>query len=257
MPLLSGEDFAMRFLLSALLALGFIALPATADAAQQPWQQAQALLDAAMNDLPHGGLQSLQPRVAEMEKALAEAQTGIIPVDDKHSIALGDGIGETLIAMAAATEANKKAGHPEIETAAVANPYPQLSLLLGSYYDEVGRFDDAIRVLDRGMALSFAPELRMSETAPLLLAEKGYALQMEKRYVEMLAAFDDALDRAKDGEAGMRARLYRGRGFALTELGRLDEAEAAYHEALKLVPGDPKSLNELEYISNLRKAGKN
>lgn len=34
----------------------------------------------------------------------------------------------------------------------------------------------------------------------------------------------------------------------MTELHRLDEAEAKYHEALKLDPNDQKSKNELEYI---------
>lgn len=38
----------------------------------------------------------------------------------------------------------------------------------------------------------------------------------------------------------------------MTELHRLDEAEAKYHEALKLDPNDQKSKNELEYITQLR-----
>lgn len=53
----------------------------------------------------------------------------------------------------------------------------------------------------------------------------------------------------------MRAHLQRGRGFALTELGRLDEAEAAYNEALKIDPNDDRAKHELEYIAHLKAGG--
>jgi Flp pilus assembly protein TadD len=50
----------------------------------------------------------------------------------------------------------------------------------------------------------------------------------------------------------MKARLLRGRGFALTELGRLDDAEEAYRESLVSEPNNPRAAGELNYIARLR-----
>ena len=43
--------------------------------------------------------------------------------------------------------------------------------------------------------------------------------------------------------------MLRGRGLALTELKRLDEAEAAYRDALALEPGNALATSELQYIA--------
>ena len=50
----------------------------------------------------------------------------------------------------------------------------------------------------------------------------------------------------------LRAVALRGRGFALTELGRLDEAEVAYRDSLKLKPENEVALAELKYIAGLK-----
>ena len=49
------------------------------------------------------------------------------------------------------------------------------------------------------------------------------------------------------------ARSLRGMGFALIELGKLDEAEKMFKKSLKLMPGHPSALSELQYIKDLRK----
>ena len=43
----------------------------------------------------------------------------------------------------------------------------------------------------------------------------------------------------------------RKRGFALVELGRLQEARAAYEQALKLKPDDAGARSEIDYIDGL------
>ena len=45
-----------------------------------------------------------------------------------------------------------------------------------------------------------------------------------------------------------KGRALRGEGYALVELGKLDDGETTYLAALKLDPNDKKSQNELEYI---------
>ena len=44
-------------------------------------------------------------------------------------------------------------------------------------------------------------------------------------------------------------------GYDLVELKRYDEAEAAYNACIALIPGEPKSLGELEYIKSVRAKG--
>jgi Flp pilus assembly protein TadD len=41
-------------------------------------------------------------------------------------------------------------------------------------------------------------------------------------------------------------------GFALIELGRLDEAEKKFRQCLDLDKGDKKAIAELNYLQNLR-----
>ncbi len=55
----------------------------------------------------------------------------------------------------------------------------------------------------------------------------------------------------------VEARSMRGMGFNLIELGKLDAAEKLFNASLKLVPGNPSALNELQYIKEQRdKLGK-
>jgi Flp pilus assembly protein TadD len=71
------------------------------------------------------------------------------------------------------------------------------------------------------------------------------------RLPEALTAYEDGLKLA-DIDDGGRARMHRGRGYVLTEMGRLDEAEAAYRESLKFEPGNKIAIGELDYIARLR-----
>ena len=101
------------------------------------------------------------------------------------------------------------------------------------------------------VALSVWPEMQLGATVPFLISEKGAALNNLKRFDEAVADYDLGLT-ITGLPADERARLQRGRGYALTEMRRLDDAEAAYQAALRLEPGDTRSLNELKYIAGLR-----
>jgi tetratricopeptide (TPR) repeat protein len=50
----------------------------------------------------------------------------------------------------------------------------------------------------------------------------------------------------------VKAAFYRGRGYALTELNQLDEAEEAYKQSLNLDPGNKLAEGELKYIAGLK-----
>jgi hypothetical protein len=47
----------------------------------------------------------------------------------------------------------------------------------------------------------------------------------------------------------------RGQGFALVELGRLDEAWQAYDDSLESEPNNPLAMQEMDYIDGLRAGG--
>jgi len=85
-------------------------------------------------------------------------------------------------------------------------------------------------------------------------------------YVETGASFNalhrpqDALDMFLAGlarpEAGavpeLKAQLLRGKGFALTELKRYDEAEQAYRDSLVLDPNHGHAERELIYVARMK-----
>jgi tetratricopeptide (TPR) repeat protein len=217
-------------------------MPARADNTA-PWLEDTALLKQVQNDLASQGIKGVATYAEAMDKALAQAPQSTALAHDAGFV-LTDGPADTLLGlMTAATAKDKKS------VAAVANPYPHIGLYLGSYYDEIGRKDDALRVLDEGLAIS-----QTSSTRPFLLIERGAALNGLHRPTDALADFEDAL-KIPDIDVHIRAAMMRGRGFALTELNRLDEAEAAYQDSLKAEPGNPRAENELRYIAKLRAGG--
>jgi tetratricopeptide (TPR) repeat protein len=230
-----------RLLMLTVVALCLGAAPALADGAT-PWLDDEALLKQTQADVDAGGgPKAVAPHLAALETALAGA---------KHSMELAaaggqpltDGSADSLLAMMTAAAAHKNA-------TAIHNPYPTIALYLGSYYVDVGKTDDALRVLDAGLATSL-----LSQTRPYLFSERGAALNGLHRFDDALKNYADAL-KIPSLEPAMRARLERGQGYALTELKRLDEAEAAYNASLKDEPGNAGALSELKYIAGLRAGG--
>ncbi len=57
-------------------------------------------------------------------------------------------------------------------------------------------------------------------------------------------------------KTAMLTRAWRGKGFVLTEQGKLDESEALYRKCLALDADDGGAKRELEYIQSLRNKAK-
>jgi len=217
-----------------------------------PWTDAQTLQAQELAKLRSGGVRAIAADTAAIEAALAAApRTNGVEVGGQV-IVLVDGSSQALFMMAAATAKDSPwAGR---RVAAVADPYPFLALLLGSYYDEVDRPTDALRVLDLGLALPSETGLIPGQIKPSLMTERGAALVALHDWPRALAAYEAGL--ALPGLSDVsRAKLLRGRGMALTELGRLDEAESAYNDSLKLEPANETATHELAYLARLRAGG--
>ncbi|MBL6851912.1 MAG: tetratricopeptide repeat protein [Alphaproteobacteria bacterium] len=222
------------------------ALPPAHAADVPPYQAATALAHAALADARSGGILGLRPHVADIERALAGGRQAI---DDAaaHGTMLTDGLGETITAMAISSKSGKNA-------ISVANPYPVLALYLGSYYNEVGQSEDALRVMTLGLTLFVTGDLHLGDHWADLMYERGAALVALKRYGEVLAAYDE-IEKLPNLDKATQARIWRSRGFILTEQGRLLEAEAAYHKSLEIEPNNDRALHELAYIEKLKAGG--
>lgn len=107
---------------------------------------------------------------------------------------------------------------------------------------------EAEQVLAEAVQLSPMNSMYLSEYTYVFLANKDFekGLQWAEKAEEAAQFSPEDL---KSEELG---RAQRNMGFALIELGRLDEAEKKYKEALKLNKKDQKARHELEYIKQLR-----
>jgi tetratricopeptide (TPR) repeat protein len=237
------------FAILAVIVSTHAAVSADTDIAQPSWVVAQSLLNKSSADIATGGIAALTPYVPDLQKALETAVPVMQQIDQGNgtSVVLTDGMMQMIIALGEAAKDKK-------HVVALPTPYIKISLFLGSYYNEIHDPAAAITALDRGIALSDIEGLRIGEHDSYLLSEKGAALEALKRFDESLATYDKGLALLNLADQD-RARLYRGRGFSLTELGRLDDAEKAYKDSLVCEPNNARALNELKYIAQIRAGG--
>jgi tetratricopeptide (TPR) repeat protein len=222
-----------------------------ASAADMPWSTAQSVLEATYRDVQAGGLKAVERHVEDLERELAPARERLSATGEDGSVhVLADGSAEALaVVLGAAVDGKKQ------NIVAEHNPYPLMSLMLGVYYNEIGKLEDALRVLELGLTLSPVSEMNLGQHVLQLMSERAVTLSMLGRRDDALAAYDTALElSAKDNLAA--ARLQRGRGSVLIDLKRLDDAEAAFRESLKLEPGNALAENELAYIAHIRAGGR-
>lgn len=136
-----------------------------------------------------------------------------------------------------------QAAHAAQKITCQGNPFASAGFFLGSYYNEIGQPELALEVLDLGLIAG--PD------SPVLIAERNAALIVQHRWNDVLAAADRGL-----GVAGLspryRALMLRNRGYALTALNRLDEAQRAYEDSLAQDPDNALAKNELHYIAGLK-----
>ncbi len=114
---------------------------------------------------------------------------------------------------------------------------------------DLRRLDDAQAGFER--LIQFAPQRSryLNELAYVLLQKRQWQASIDV-YNRANAAADLLEPADRDSE---RCVALRGVGYDLVELGRLDDAEAAYRKCLAITPNEPKSLGEIEYINEQRK----
>ena len=249
-------DLKRLALICVALGLGGSVGSPTARAEVQPAAQAQdtrpeqerqdaAIVEGVLAQTSREGPLAIQPHVAELRAVLERAPPSYPTVARQGDVVVlrtaspADLSPELLTAGMAAAAGDKK---PTIRID--FNTYPTAAFLLGSFAVEARQPQLAIPFLEKGLA--------MQPGNPDLTSERANALYSLHRTQEGLAAVEAWLADHPLGDAKLRARMLRSKGFGLTELARLDEAEAAYQEALRLEPGHAGALHELDYIKGLR-----
>ena len=191
-----------------------------------------------------GGILAVQPHEGALRAILAHQPH---PFEDPQRIRdtlyfRTQTIADCLIMLTLTQKMNAKKG------VCVDNPYPKAAFLLGSYYNEIQRPDVSLPIL--------SGQLKDAPGDTVLASETAAAYVLAKRMDDALTTYQTGLDNAglfaTDHD---KALLLRGKGFALTELRRYDEAETAYRQSLVLQPGHGGALRELKYIAQVKSGG--
>jgi len=221
---------------------------AQAVAPPQSSQEAEdtATVKAAYEAYHQGGFGALADHLAKLQEVLDRAPRNFRFIDDGPTEVVYRGLGlpDYLVFSAAMQQQWKSKGQSPKPIVWRPSPYPDASLLVGSYYNEAQQWGLALAVLQRG--LSLAP------TDPALVTEAGMSLSQLRRFDQALQLYDQILSEELFLSVGDRARILRAKGFALTELGKLDAAEQAYNDSLKLDPDHLGAKKELANIAHLR-----
>lgn len=129
----------------------------------------------------------------------------------------------------------------------IGNAYPRAYYYLGFLGVKQKQFARAVEYLDQGR--------RLDPENPKFLFEKAQALIHLGNKEAALALYDQVVEVGPYVSPPDLAVARRGRGFVLIEMGKLDDAEAAFRASLELDPESEIALSELEYIAHLREGG--
>lgn len=200
-------------------------------------------LEGAMRDMDRRGYAGLTRHIPALKTALDRAPDayGIIEHETPTIwIIRSNDLGQALILATMATMNDGGA----TRILQQPNVYGNIALMLGSEAVERHSYAEAIAFLDRGLA--FQPD------NSFLSSEKAAAMQGLGQHEAVLVMIDGAIAKIGLGASVEQAMLLRRRGASLIELGRLDEAKAAFEQSIVVLPENPVARNELEYIRQLQ-----
>jgi tetratricopeptide (TPR) repeat protein len=213
--------------------------------------QDEQIVRSALNALARRGYDGLRPYMTQLADVTAHAPASYPRVDSRSGITtirVMDGDPDASLPIMIKTLATRS-GAPKAANIRMAfNVYGAAFFMRGAFALENRLPEAAITELDRGLALQ--PD------NVDMIAEKGSALSLMRKWPDMLQLYEDALshDWAFIGD-DQQGRMLRGKGAALTQLGRLDESEAAYNQSLEVAPENQTAIDALTYIARLRAGG--
>lgn len=209
--------------------------------------EALAAYDAAMRDFESRGFAGLERNIPKLRQALDGAPQSYPMIErsgDRWIVRADDMSDALMLSTMASVMAGKADPDRQAQVVTQRNVYPLVALILGSVEVERRNYDAAITYLDRG--------LTMQPGNWMLLNERLAALFGQGRWEDGLKSADDVLASSDLMLVTHAAYFHRRRGFALVELGRLDEALTAYQTSLETDPDNQTALGEMEYIRGLK-----
>ncbi|MEI7931918.1 MAG: tetratricopeptide repeat protein [Alphaproteobacteria bacterium] len=232
------------------LALAQNPSPVPATAASQEAQD-EALVRQALGALARRGYSGLRPFMTQLSEVAARAPASYPRVETKGAITtirVMEGDPDASLPSMVQTLAARPGAPKSANIRMAFNLYGAAYFMRGAFALENRLPEAAIVELDKGLALQ--PD------NVDMIAEKGSALSLLHKWPEMLQLYDDALGHDWPFiSADQKGRMLRGKGAALTQLGRLDDSEAAYNQSLAITPGNQNALDGLTYIARLRAGG--
>ncbi len=223
------------------------AAPADFDAQDKQEEADARIVMAALQTLQSQRAPGLKRKIPQIQAVLARAPA-VYPLIERRGntvISRSDNPASGLMGALMGINPDGAPGGTGGTTVVVQrfDTYIWAAFILGWYYNETRQPEEALEPLAKGLALQ--------PGNARLTAEQNAAFIVLRRFPDALAANDIALAQPQFDDSE-HAQLLRNRGYVLIELGRVDEAEAAYQESLKLEPGNRIALSELEYIRQQR-----
>src|SRR5579862_5916894 len=192
---------------------------------------------AALDDISANGLLAASHHLAQLRQVMAGMPN---PFDAARPSGDGEVVRAGSVESCAAFATAYLGAGGARRVTCQGNPYPTAGFYLGSYFNEIHEPDQALAALDQ--ALAAGPNI------PIVIAERNAALIALQRWDDVLAGADRGLSLRLLAPRD-HALMLRNRGYALTELKRLDEAQQAYEQSLTFEPGKALAKNELAYIA--------
>jgi Flp pilus assembly protein TadD len=181
---------------------------------------------------PGRAIELVKPLLADFEKRYAGEKRHIY-------CALNSSQAKAYLADAAATKLDAVTIEPDWCRAQYVRAYALIDL---------GKTDDALAAFQH--LTEFAPKNSR------YLNELGYVLADKKRYDDAVRAYQRSLaaaDLSPDDTDQERCLAYRGIGYNMTKLGRLDDAEAAYRNCLAIGIDSDEVQDALDDLDEQRK----
>ena len=210
--------------------------------------QDEALVREALSALARRGYDGLRPYMTQLSDVVARAPASYPRVEERDGVTIVRVMDANPASLAGDVAIQARGRGKTLNYRVVFNVYGAAYFMRGGYAVQSRLPEAAIVELDRGLALP--PD------NPDIIAEKGSALNLLRRWPEMLALYDAALAQNPPFISNdEKARLMRGKALALTQLGQLDESERIYNQSLAIQPGNQAALDGLTNIARLRGGG--
>ena len=200
----------------------------------------RALAETTFALMQKHDMDALDARMPDLKAALGRAPD-VAPAPEKCGKTIvihSDDMSDTLFLSTLVVKGKPFEGYQVVQKPAL--PYSSLGFIVGWIDYEHQDYNDAITAYRKG--------LRNNPDDASLVSELTNTLATTGQSEEALHIVDEFLASHGMLDDHDHALMLRRRGYALVELGRLDEGEAAYTESQKYEPDSTVAKSELEYI---------